>query len=481
MKVVSWIGPLAAGGGPSAFLPALRGSPYDLAIELPSGHFYVVSIVSVLAAALSFAIGIAGNRLRNIKITFLSLSFLSLAIVFTVHGLSTPHFLIHPSHLPSITSPLSVLVATFWLWMSSLCSNHPVIQYLAKRRKLLLPAWTAVLIAAGALLMIRPELVDFFPLTSSPLNWLVGGITILLLAVVIYRYYRAYLFSRFPLQLAIVYSATLMIVSLLVMLQGETWRISWWLYHFFLLGAMVAMVAGILLQYGSTSSLTASLRALFTNDIVERITIALPPSIKALMVATESKDMYTAGHSLRVTLYALKLAEELGLRPDQQRALAQGTLVHDVGKMAIPDSILNKPGRLTEAERKIIEQHPENGYDMCRRIGFLKDELDVIRHHHERWDGTGYPDRLEGTQIPQLARIVAVADVYDALTSRRAYRSAMTHEQAMQIIISERGKHFDPICVDAWVRMCERHPEHFPLPAKAEEGPEAFLALAAHA
>jgi len=455
----------------------VRNSPYDISVPHPNGHFYIVSTVSIVAAILSFAIGIAGNRLRNIKVTFLSMSFLSLAIVFAVHGLSTPHFLIHPSQLPSVTSPLSVIVATIWLWLSSLHSDHSVVLFFAKRSRLLLPSWTLLLVLIGTVLMIWPELVQFIPLTLEAHRWWIGLAAILLLGVSAYRYYRAYMFSRLPLQLAIVYSVSLMAVSLLVMLQGEMWKISWWLYHIYLLGAMVAMVAGILVQYGATSSLTAAMRVLYTTDVVERITTALPPSIKALMIATEKKDTYTAGHNLRVTLYALKLAEELGLRPDQQRALAQGTIVHDVGKMAIPDSILNKAGRLTKEEREIIEQHPVNGYDMCRQIGFMKDELDIIRHHHERWDGTGYPDRLAGGNIPLLARIVAVADVYDALTSRRAYRNAMTHEQAMELIVSERGKHFDPACVDAWVRMCERHPEYFPLSAKAVDGPETFLRM----
>jgi len=125
------------------------------------------------------------------------------------------------------------------------------------------------------------------------------------------------------------------------------------------------------------------------------------------MIATEKKDLYTAGHNLRVTLYALKPAKEMGFRPDQQRA--------------------------------IIELHRVRGYEMCRELGFMKDELEIIRGHHERWDGRGYPDRLEGERIPLLARIVAVADVYDALTSHRAYRQAMSHEAAMAVLTEQRG------------------------------------------
>ncbi len=466
MRYRSFIGPIVTMAASYGAFLYLQGSPFDMSFSLPEGHFYVVSLVSLLASVIAFAVGVAGNRLRNTKITFLSLSFLSLAIIFSVHGLSTPHFLIHPSQLPSISSPLSLVFATAWLWMSSLRADHPWVQYFSNRRAALLPSWAVGLVAVGTLLMLKPEMVAFIPLTAEPINWTVAAATISLLGMVMYRYYRSYLYSRFPLQLAIVYSSALLIVSQLVMIQGETWRASWWLYHFLLLFSMISMLVGLAKQYGGSGSLTNALRALYTTDPVERVTTAISPSIKAFMIATEKKDPYTAGHNLRVTLYALKLAEEMGLRPDQQRALAQGTIIHDVGKIEVPDAVLNKPGKLTDEERAIIELHPVKGYEMCRELGFMRDELEVIRSHHERWDGRGYPDRLAGDRIPLLARIVAVADVYDALTSHRAYRKAMAHDAAMAILTEQRGSHFDPACIDAWTRLCERERASFPLPSE---------------
>ncbi|WP_309122302.1 HD-GYP domain-containing protein [Paenibacillus sp.] len=475
MRYRSMIGPIAVMLASYGAFAWLRGTPFDLSLSAPSGHFYVVSVVSLLAAGIAFAVGIAGARLRNTKVTFLSLAFLSLAVIFSVHGLSTPHFLIHPSQLPSISSPLSLIFATFWLFMSSLSADHPWVQYFSRRQASLLPSWTVGLIGVGMLLMLRPELVAFIPLTAEPVNWSVASATVLLLGTVMVRYYRSYLYSRFPLQLAIVYSSALIIVSQLIMVQGELWRASWWLYHFLLLASMISMLVGLVKQYSGSGSLTSAFRALYTTDAVERVTSAISPSIKAFMIATEKKDPYTAGHNLRVTLYALKLGEEMGLRPDRQRALAQGTIIHDVGKIEVPDAILNKPGRLTDEERAVIELHPVKGYEMCRELGFMKDELEIIRWHHERWDGRGYPDRLAGERIPLLARIVAVADVYDALTSHRAYRKAMTHEAAMAILAEQRGSHFDPACVDAWTRLCERERASFPIPSEGER--EATAAL----
>jgi putative nucleotidyltransferase with HDIG domain len=280
-----------------------------------------------------------------------------------------------------------------------------------------------------------------------------------------YRYHQSYRYSRFPLQAAIVYSCCWMINAQLIMVLGETWLLSWWLYHFLLLASMMVMLYGLFKQYAANQSMTLVIRSLFTNDPVERITSCLSPSVKELVLATEIKDMYTAGHNFRVTMYALRLAEEMLLKPEQLRALSQGAIVHDVGKNTIPDAILNKPGRLTTEERIIIETHPVKGYEMCRNLGFMKEELDIIRSHHEKWDGTGYPDRLQGEEIPLLARIVAVADVYDALTSTRSYRKAWSHEEAISFLKEHSGSHFDPLCVQAWVNVSNRDPEVYRLPS----------------
>lgn len=210
---------------------------------------------------------------------------------------------------------------------------------------------------------------------------------------------------------------------------------------------------GILLQYAQGTSLVAAARGLFLTDPVERLEAGLSNSVRALIVATEARDPYTAGHAYRVTLGAVRLGEAMRLSGEMLRALAQGGVMHDVGKIEVPDHILNKPDRLTPEERGVVERHPVSGYAMCKRLGFMKDELHVIRHHHERWDGTGYPDRLAGDQIPLLARVLAIADVYDAVTSARSYRGPWSHEQARVYIIEQAGRQFDPHCVEVWSRL----------------------------
>ena len=256
-------------------------------------------------------------------------------------------------------------------------------------------------------------------------------------------------------------------VAQIIMVRGVMWSFSWWIYHFLLLASMIVMIAGLIKQYAVKGTLTESIRSLFTNDPFERITNSIAPSVKDMVTAVEKKDTYTAGHTLRVTLYALRLAEELHLKPEQLRAIVQGGLVHDVGKIKIPDGVLNKPGKLLPDERALIEKHPVYGYEMCRNLGFMKEELSIIRSHHEKWDGSGYPDRLKGTDIPYFARIVAVADVYDALTSERSYRKAWTHFKAMAYLKENKGTHFDPQCVDAWEQLCLRNPDVYHCPSQA--------------
>ncbi len=429
---------------------------HDPIFAAPRGHFWIVSSVSALAAAAAVAVGVAGARLRNIQVTFLSLAFTSLALVFVLHGLSTPGFLLPMTQVPAMAAQLSILLTAFWLWLSAAPSDHPLVVRLAARQQWLVPLWTAFLIGMGAALMAEPDLVSFIPIHLSPLKWGVTAIVLGLAALSAHHYWRSYRYARFPLQLAILYSIGWLAGSQIIMATGELWRTSWWLYHFLLLFATLVMLSGVMQQYATGASVGAAVRGLMASNPAERIEAGLAPSIRALIVATETRDRYTAGHNYRVAVLALHLAEAMGLPPESLRALALGGIVHDVGKIEVPDHILNKPGRLTPEERAVVERHPVTGYEMCKRLGFMPEELTVIRHHHERWDGTGYPDRLKGEQIPMLARILAIVDVYDALTSDRSYRKAWSHEAAMRLIAEQAGKQFDPACVEVWVRIADQ-------------------------
>jgi putative nucleotidyltransferase with HDIG domain len=173
-------------------------------------------------------------------------------------------------------------------------------------------------------------------------------------------------------------------------------------------------------------------------------------TVRVLSNAVEARDAYTSKHAERVTAYALQIARVLEPRLAAEPGIEFGFLLHDIGKLAIPDSILFKPGPLTEDERFLMAQHPVIGAEIVRGIGFLTESAKIVRFHHERWDGTGYPDGLAGEEIPLAARAFAAADVFDALTTARPYRPASPLRDVRDMIVAASGRHFDPAVVDAF-------------------------------
>lgn len=172
--------------------------------------------------------------------------------------------------------------------------------------------------------------------------------------------------------------------------------------------------------------------------------------MRALSNAVEARDAYTGKHAWRVAAYGIEIARVLGLAQPEAPELEFGFLLHDIGKVAIPDSILYKPGALTDQEWELMARHPAVGAEILRGIEFLEEAAKVVRSHHERWDGSGYPDGLAGEEIPIAARVFAVADVLDALTTDRPYRSAYTLREAREMILAGSGSHFDPRVVEAF-------------------------------
>jgi putative nucleotidyltransferase with HDIG domain len=167
------------------------------------------------------------------------------------------------------------------------------------------------------------------------------------------------------------------------------------------------------------------------------------------------RDKETEGHTQRVTEMAVKLARTFDLNDEELVQVRWGALLHDIGKMGVPDEILHKPGPLTDEEWAVMKKHPTFAYDMLSPIHYLRLALDIPHCHHERWDGTGYPQGLKGTQIPLVARIFAVVDVWDALNSDRPYRAAWTKEKAREYIRTASGTHFDPQVVDAFLQTSQ--------------------------
>ena len=179
---------------------------------------------------------------------------------------------------------------------------------------------------------------------------------------------------------------------------------------------------------------------------------AYDATIEGWAFALDLKDEETVDHSRRVTDMTMRIAREMGVKDEALVHTRRGALLHDIGKMGIPDDILFKPGKLTDDEWEVMRRHPRHAYDMLSPIEYLRPAMEIPYCHHEKWDGSGYPRGLKEEQIPLVARIFAVVDVFDALTSDRPYRKAWSKEEALDHIKQESGKHFDPQVVELFLK-----------------------------
>jgi putative nucleotidyltransferase with HDIG domain len=227
----------------------------------------------------------------------------------------------------------------------------------------------------------------------------------------------------------------------------------------------IYLALGLLVR-GASSMLTRQAQVLRARsqellDSYRRLQERSLEAIASLNATVDARDPYTAGHSARVQRIALAVAEELGVPRSRLEAIRYGSLFHDIGKIAVPDAILSKPGGLTPGEYEVIKRHPADGADIVSKLGSLREAVPLIRHHHERWDGHGYPDRLCGEAIPLEACIVGLADAWDAMTSDRPYRPALSIEDATAEVRAARGSQFAPAIVDAFFAALRHRPGVF--------------------
>jgi HD-GYP domain-containing protein (c-di-GMP phosphodiesterase class II) len=494
---------------PTALFFYLRHNPnLDRTYKIPVQHFYIVSATSLAALTLAIVVGIASVRSRAPRTFLVAAGFLAIAGIFSVHGLSTPgeHMFIKESHHSiAISARLSLLIGGLCFFLSTLNLPARVDRFIAHNHGRLLGA--AILLVAlyiGANLAY-PSLLDFIPTgqstaapapsktaqsdNSSGMSGMYGsygttttteptapppprdrfaldGQTLsysmaiasgLFLLVAAWRYRQIFTLSLLPGTGAMAVGMLLLSQSQISMTLGTTWRASWWLYHVLMLFGFLIPIAGIGWAYRRGSNLSEIVEGLFIRDALAQIERSFPEAMDALIAATVAKDPYLRGHSRRVCELTVAIGEELGLSPSRLRAASYGALLHDIGKIGIPAAVLQKPGRLSDDEFAVLKEHPMRGWHIVSQTPSLREAAPAIRWHHERLDGTGYPDHLAADQIPLEARIVAVADVWDALTSDRVYRNAWTPTAARDLLTREAGPQLDPRCVGALFAVLDRN------------------------
>jgi putative nucleotidyltransferase with HDIG domain len=423
--------------------------------EIPSGfHFFALGISAGLAAAAAVVLTLSGARRGDARSVLIGTAFSSMAALLCIHGLMTPGFLVEMNGLVAFAGAATLPVGGAVL---ALAVVPQLRRPSAVRPVLVLQGVLLTLIVAlGLTGVIDPALVPAVPEYGSPEAWAALVVGLVLYAALGVRAGRTYLLTRRLADLTVVFGLVLLAVSLFPALLMDYEEIGWWIGHGFeLIGiGLVGVPVALDLHRGAQSRpLTNDLRA---SELVSAADAFMGPTVRALLVRLGVKDDYTAEHTRGVALRAVQVGEELGLAPVRLRELAVGGLLHDVGKLAVPNEILQKPGALTDEEFDVIKKHPEVGSELVRELGFSAQVARLVSDHHERLDGSGYPRGLGAPDLDIETRVLAVCDVFDALLSKRVYREAWRLEDALELLGKESGTRFDPACVEALKRVIGR-------------------------
>jgi len=438
---------------PLAILAYLRLVPgADRSVMGNNLHFWSVGVTAIAAAVACTLIVASARSLRETRLLFLALAFMSTGGIFSVHGLLTPGVVVHDFHAALVVSSwVSILAGSTFVALSAV--NMPeAVDHALRRAGTAIFAWATVAIGTYVCLSFAfGSWLDWAPTDERPLQYGFAALATGLFLFGALRYLEAYQFARLPSQGAMVVALVLLAQVPAILLWGEVWYLSWWMYHVVYGLAFCVLFAGWALEVQRAGSLKVIAEGLSMRDALSQLARGQDAHVLELVDAIEAKDRATLGHVRRVSAYALSIGRRIGLSPADLRSLAIAAELHDVGKIGVPDAILGKPGKLTEQEFAEIQKHTTRGFDIATCVGAIRDIAPVIRAHHERLDGSGYPDALRGDAIPMAARIIAVADSYDAMTSARPYRPAMTHAAAIAELRRVSGVELDSRCVDAFL------------------------------
>jgi HD-GYP domain-containing protein (c-di-GMP phosphodiesterase class II) len=444
--VVALAAPLAA------FVTMLNAPSLDPLIKAPTAHFYIVSAATLLSAIIGTALALSVESVRTTRTVFLAVGFIAVAMIFATHGLGTPGFIVSGHEYPYaviISAGLSMTVGALFIALSVLPTHWPGSGFVARHSTTLLGVALALLTGYLASMVVRPQTWDFLP-TGKPWNTVLAATTVAMLGFAAWRYLRAWNLTRLPGQMAMVCALVLLAEGQVSMYYGTLWHLSWWLYHGLLLVAFSTLIVGWAVEAWRAKSLVVFSRAIELRDGLDRVRSTATSELEALESAMQDKDEYTRHHMGRVAEYAGAIARKMHLPEETIEVVETAGRVHDIGKIAVPDAVLTKPGRLTPEEFALIKNHCEKGEHITRRTRVLAHVALVVRAHHERFAGGGYPDGTQGEAIPLEARIVAVADTFDALTSNRVYRAQRSFTDAVAELWRVRGSQLDPQCVQAF-------------------------------
>src|SRR3954453_11349046 len=435
---------LVALAGPAALMGLVGSRPMAMPAIL---HFGLVGAVAALTCGASVALSLAGARARDGRSVLMGMAFSTMTALFAVHALATPGFLVGMNGVISLAGGLSIPAGALVLGLTAL----PALRRPGRIRPLLFAQVGLFfgVLALGVFGLTHPAAVPSVPAPKSgPAIFLLvaGGACLLLL---VFRAVRTALLTRRAADLAIAIGCAWLGAALYANLVIGAMTVGFYFGHLLEIAAvgLVCIPAALdIRRAGAARPLVGDLTA---QELVASQEAYLGPRVRALLVRLEARDTSTGEHTRRVAMLAATVADELKLPATSRRHLAIGGLLHDIGKLAVPLEILQKPASLTDEEFAAIERHPGDGRKLLEELGGFDVEVRrLVSDHHERLDGRGYPAGLTAAQLPVETRILAVCDVYDALVSDRVYRKAWTMERAFGLL-REEAHAYDQVVVEA--------------------------------
>jgi putative nucleotidyltransferase with HDIG domain len=438
------------------------------------GHLLVMAVGAAIAGVASAALMVRGVATRDGRAVVSGGAFAAMTALLIVHGLATPGVLLGPNGLVGLAGGLALPVGGGLLTLAAVPK--------VRRARNMVPlasalgALVAVIAIVGTAGLIAPKHIPRVPQPGAPSAWILLAVGVAFFLAIAQRATRTYALTRRPSDLVVVIGIVWLGVALFpaLLLTPGSW--GWWMGHVleFLGIALVGVPLAIDVRRGRPSR--PAIGDLPAAALLADAEGFLGGEVHALLARLARQDRSTEEHTRRVAASAVAIGEELGLPAGRLRELALAGILHDVGKLSVPREILTRAGRLTDEEMDVIRRHPAWGEELLAELGYPARIRRWVRGHHERLDGSGYPDGLDDANLDLETRILAVADVYDALVSPRVYRAAWNRADALDLLREGAGATFDPLCVAALEGLVAEG--RVPLVAAQPSTPEAGAAFA---
>jgi putative nucleotidyltransferase with HDIG domain len=446
--------PLLLAGGAVAIVPPalIHFVSREQVMFSSEAHFWSVVLSSLLATAAGVALSYGGWRRGDARAVLVGTAFTVMASLLLVHGFASPGFIVEMNGVVALTGAATLPVGGVILALSALPSTRG-----PRAVAPLLWLQAALMVGVVALGLVALWLPEFVPSVPEPAS--LPAIAVLVVGLAFYgvlalRALHTVLLTRRRADLGVFVGLVWLAGALVPALTQSYLDLAWWLGHGLEVAGVLLVglpVAADLFRASPSRPLAGDLRG---AEMVSAEEAFLGSQVGGLVRLLAEKDEYTEGHTRRVALLAVEVGEELGVPAARLRELATGGLLHDIGKLSVPDEVLKKPGALDDAEYALVQKHTVWGDALLGRLGFSTRIRDLVRDHHERLDGTGYPNGA--TALSLETRVLAVCDVYDALRSDRVYREAWVHERAIALLRDEAESKFDARCVEALSRVLDR-------------------------